>query len=325
MTIQQIDETMYRVAIPVPFPMKYVYCYVFKEPDGWSIVDTGLNNNEAAKAWEDVFFSLGIEEDRVNAIVITHFHPDHFGLSGWLQEKTGAPVYISNTDEQMVHRVWGEGSRQAEKVGEMCREHGAPPELAKSIEHNMKRLSKFVHPLPKLTVLPENKITLGGNVWEIIETPGHSDGLICLYQREKHYLLAADHVLDKITPNISLWPDCDKNPLQNYFESLKKVQNLNVDITLTAHGNIVNHLAVRVEEIFVHHEKRLEQIEMLVNDGWTAYEVASYLFENRKLTTHQWRFAIAEIVAHLEYLVFEKRVVKEVKENKYVYMQKKAS
>ncbi|KKB36638.1 MBL fold metallo-hydrolase [Bacillus thermotolerans] len=303
MDIQQIDETTYRLPIPVPFPMKYVYCYLFKEPSGWTIVDTGVNYPPAKEAWEEAFAELGVAAGSVQRIYLTHFHPDHFGLAGWLQEKTDAAVYISEEDFHMSRRVWGKDSRQAEHIAVMCKQNGVPDELTEQIKQQMEKLQKNVAPLPNLTVLKEAHVILGGVSWEVIKTPGHSDGLICFFQPEKQLLLAADHVLDKITPNVSLWPGASRNPLQDYLRSLDKVCALNVNKALPAHGGLIADLSGRVEEIMAHHEERLKNMFQLSHDGKTAYEVASEVFRHKELNAHQWRFAMAETLAHLEFLV----------------------
>ncbi|KMY52713.1 lactamase [Bacillus sp. FJAT-27231] len=303
MDIQRIEETIYRIPIPVPFPMKYVFCYLFKEENGWTVVDTGLNYSEAREAWTAAFAEIGVKPALIQKIYLTHFHPDHFGLAGWLQEQTEADVYISQKDFQMAHRVWSRESVQAEEIMEMCQRHGMPADLSEQIKKQMNQLHRHVLPLPKLTVLQEAKVTLGGYLWEVISTPGHSDGLVCFYQPEKRLLLAADHVLDKITPNISLWPGASVNPLQDYFDSLQKIRFLDVNKTLPAHGHMIDHLSQRVQEIIDHHHSRLKEMSALAKDGCTAYEVAQKVFSHKKLNAHQWRFAMAETLAHLEFLV----------------------
>lgn len=319
--IQQIDESFYRVAIPVPLPLKYVYCYAFKEKDGWSIVDSGLNYEESKQAWKQVFEELGISKERVNTIVITHFHPDHFGLSGWLQQKTGASVFMSHKEADMVKKFWSKNSIQADKVGVMCRENGVPTNLADDIVSHMKRLGKAVLPLPEISLLEKETIHLGGTDWDVIAAPGHSDGLFCLYDKEKQRLIAADHILDRITPNISIWPDCESNPLHKYFQSLEKIKKFPIKLTLPAHGRLIDNLSMRVDEIINHHELRLKKMKDLAKNGATAYDVAFYIFQHKKLTPHQWRFAIAETLAHLEYLLSIKQLKKTKQNDQFVYYQ----
>ncbi|EQB94916.1 lactamase [Geobacillus sp. A8] len=319
--MEWIGDEMYRVPIPVPFPMKYVYCYVGRETDGWSIVDVGFRYPEAISAWEAVFRQLGIKPRHVQAIYITHFHPDHFGLAGWMQQQTEAPVWISEPDYAMAERVWGEESVQASEVGAMFRRHGVPDELVTDIEESMWKLSLRVSPFPVLTVLDRSEIVLGQRRWAVIPVPGHSDGLISFYQPESRQLLASDHVLDRITPNISVWPGAYPNPLEQYFASLRKVEELEVDVALPAHGAVIRQFRERISDIFRHHEQRLQKMKTLATSGRTAYEVAHLVFGHKPLTVHQWRFAVAETLAHLEYLVSVGELQKEEHRHAIVYRQ----
>jgi glyoxylase-like metal-dependent hydrolase (beta-lactamase superfamily II) len=319
--IEKIAENIYRIPIPVPFPMKYVYCYLLKERNGWSLVDVGFNYPDAINTWKNVLEQLRVKPEHIRAIYVTHFHPDHFGLSGWMQELTGAPVFISREDGAMAQRVWGQHSQQASQVGAVCRQNGVPDSLAEQIEENMRKLSAHVMPFPSLTVLEEKEVILGEMVWEVIPVPGHSDGLINFYQPEKRFLLAADHVLDKITPNISLWPGGRANPLKDYFSSLDKVGALDIRLAFPAHGEVIDQFPERIMAIRLHHEERLNQMFSLASSDRTAYEIASDVFGYKQLSPHQWRFAIAETLAHLEYLVSMNELIKVERNDTIFYRQ----
>lgn len=305
----QVDHHFYRVPIPVPFPMKYIYCYLFKGKDGWGMVDTGFNYPEAQDAWKKTFSQLGINPKDICGIYLTHFHPDHFGLAGWMQELTGAPVSISEADLAMVDRIWKQGSIQANRVGEMCQNNGVPSDLAQQIVEHMEKLNKHVYPLPELHALPEKEVFLGDEVWQIIRTPGHSDGHVCFFHEQKKLLLAGDHILDKITPNVSLWPGCSPNPLKHYIDSLKRVASMDISLALPSHGDLIRTVRQRINEILRHHELRLEKMYTLAKQGRTAYEVAASIFK-KELSPHQWRFAMAETLAHLEYLISQGKLKK---------------
>ncbi len=317
--IEAVGDNIFRIPVPVPFPMKYVYCYLFRETDGWSLVDAGFHYPDAVDAWEEVFRKLGVNRQHIHSIYVTHFHPDHFGLAGWMQQQTGAKVWMSREDYAMAERVWKKRSDQANQVGVVFRQHGVPDELAKQIEESMQKLSKHVMPLPSLTILENDEVILGQRRWKVIAVPGHSDGLINFYQPELKCLLVSDHVLERITPNISVWPGSHPNPLQQYFSSLHKVRHLDVAIALPAHGTVIGHLRERIDEIIKHHEKRLDYMKSLASDGKTAYEVAYAVFVHKPLTPHQWRFAIAETLAHLDYLASLDELVKEEREGVIVY------
>lgn len=310
MGIQRINDHVYRIPIPVPFPMKYVYCYLIQGKDGWDLVDTGLNYAAAREVWQDAFAQLQLEPQHIRAIYLTHFHPDHFGLAGWMQQWTGAPVYLSTEDLQMVNRVWGAESMQAKRIRELYLQNGVPEELAQQIMEHMEHLNKQVHPLPEIKPFEQQEVVLGDETWQVIHTPGHSDGHLCFYHAGDRLLIAADHILAKITPNISLWPGCRSNPLQDYLLSLQKMMGLDVERVLPGHGDIVTNLPQRIQEIVAHHGERLENMYELAKDGRTAYQIADATFSHKELTPHQWRFAMAETLAHLEYLVAAGRLSK---------------
>jgi len=180
-------------------------------------------------------------------------------------------------------------------------------------------LSLRVSPFPVLTILDHHEIVLGQRRWTVIPVPGHSDGLVSFYQPESRQLLVSDHVLDRITPNISVWPGAHPNPLEQYFSSLRKVEELDVDVALPAHGAVIRQFRERIGDIFRHHEQRLQKMKALTKGGCTAYEVANLVFGHKPLTAHQWRFAVAETLAHLEYLRSIGQVQKEEYHDVIVY------
>lgn len=304
--IEKIKYDGYRIGIPVPFPMKYVYCYLFKQNDGYALIDVGFNYSEARETWGKVFDYLNIHFSDIKTIYLTHFHPDHTGLSGWMQELTGADVYIHDIDAEMMERVWGENSVQTLKMKDMILDHGVPEQLSEKIILYMEKLRKNVLPLPKMQTIG-HEVQFAQRNWKVIHTPGHSSGHVCFYQQDEGVMIAGDMILDRITPNISVWPGASQNPLHEYMESLRMLKTLTISIAYTSHHSAVEHIDQRIDELIAHHDERLLKIEELAK-GKTAFEIAEVLFSHKNLTPHQWRFAIAETIAHLNYLEQENRI-----------------
>ena len=309
MKVQKIEFDGYRIGIPVPFPMKYVYCYLFKQNEGYVLIDTGLNDQAARNAWQEVFSRLNIAPKDIHTIYLTHFHPDHSGLAGWMQQLTGAKLSMHKNDAEMMERIWGEGSTQTIRMKEMVLDHGVPEQLSKEIIEHMKKLEKHVYPQPNVHVIPK-EVTFAQKQWQVIHTPGHSNGHICFYEKGEEILLSGDHILDQITPNISVWPGASQNPLHEYMHSLQKMKKIAIKKVYSAHGTPITKVAERIDQLVCHHVDRLSFIEKLVQNK-TAYEIAKILFAQKELTPHQWRFAIAETIAHLNYLKSENRIKQE--------------
>src|ERR1700676_4641013 len=119
----------------------------------------------------------------------------------------------------------------------------------------------FIMPVPDMRVEAGETIHLPGWSLRTIWTPGHSPGHVCFYSEDRKLLISGDHVLPRITPNISVHTQQPSNPLGDYLESLLKLQNLSTDEVLPAHEYRFSDLKGRLEEIIAHHADRLEEIE----------------------------------------------------------------
>src|SRR5699024_3816163 len=317
MRLERLENGNVRVGIPVPFPMKYVYCYLMKNDSGYTMVDTGFHYSKATQAWEEIFNKLRLAPGDIHTIVLTHFHPDHSGLAGWMQAKTGANVWMSEVDLKMMQLAFGEGEDQKRQVEKLLTDHGVPSRLREEIHINLQKVKRHVQPLHKVKDPNQDNIILDNRTWEVIETPGHSEGHLCFYEKKEKILLAGDMILDKITPNISLWPGGSKYPLYDYLNSLKKLEQLPIKEAWPGHGEIIYHVPQRLATLIHHHKDRLEKISLLATNK-SGFEITSELFKDRELNPHQWRFAISETLAHLEYLV-EKQIVKNVDSGPVLY------
>jgi glyoxylase-like metal-dependent hydrolase (beta-lactamase superfamily II) len=173
--------------------------------------------------------------------------------------------------------------------------------------------------MPELKILDEPNVVIADERWEVIHTPGHSDGHLCFYHTTKKYLLVGDHVLDKITPNISLWPGCSLNPLEDYIQSLNKIGELDIEKAFPAHGKVLTDVKTRIKELILHHDERIKYMESITRSGKTAFEVAIATFGAKKLSPHQWRFAMAETLAHLEHSVYKGNLQKRTEDRNVIY------
>src|SRR5690625_7709128 len=117
----------------------------------------------------------------------------------------------------------------------------------------------------------------------------HSDGLINFFNDEKNVLFSTDHILPRITPNLSYWFHGDPNPLATYLKSLKKVKTLDADLVIPSHGKPFHGANDRIDEIINHHDERLQQtFELVPHNGSTVYDMYQKLFP-KELTIHEKR------------------------------------
>lgn len=304
----EVVPNIFLVKLPLPFRLDHVNCYLLKGKNGWSIIDAGLNYPPSTGIWEKTFKDLGLKYSDIEGIYLTHLHPDHYGASGWLQVLTGAPVYMNRTESINVEQIWKKGRTIVPVVGELFKENGMPPSLISDVLDSMVEIWKAIQPHPTISLLPEGeKIELSGRLFEVIHTPGHSDGHISFFNEDEGILISGDHLLPKISSNVSLWPTSHPNPLELFMNSLEKTGEMPVKLVLPAHGPYFTNCSGRVDELLAHHRERLARIEEMTGNGASAYQICVKLF-GTDLTLHEIRFALMETLAHLAYLESRSKV-----------------
>lgn len=300
----QIAEGIYQIQLPLPFPLRIVNCYALRDGDGWTLIDTGINYAAARAAWHTAFAELGIHSRAIKRIILTHAHPDHYGLAGWLAAQSDATVELAPVEQAFARAVWQTGVANEQAVVDFFQAHGMPPALAELIRQSMIETRAMTAPWAVTTALePGTPVTIGARSFEAIATPGHSDQHLVFYCAEERLLLCGDAVLTKITPNVSLWPHGRPDPLADFLRSLDVMGALDVNLALPGHGSRIYAFGERLAELRTHHHERLQVIEAAATAGATAFDVCTSVFPTTMLSPHQLRFAMAETLAHLEYLV----------------------
>jgi glyoxylase-like metal-dependent hydrolase (beta-lactamase superfamily II) len=300
----QVAEDIFQVQLPLPFPLRIVNSYVLRDGDGWTIIDTGINYPAGRAAWRAAFVALEIAPKAIRRIVLTHAHPDHYGMAGWLVEQSGAPVLLAPLEQEFARRAWRDGGANEQAIIDFFQAHGMPTELAEQVRGSMAETRAMTAPWPATgTIEPGESIRIGARLFQVLAAPGHSDQHLVFYCAEERLLLCGDAVLIKITPNISLWPQGRPDPLADFLQSLDRLAALQVDLALPGHGPLIHAFGERLVELREHHHERLEIVERAAAGGATAFSICASVFPATALSPHQLRFAMAETLAHLEYLV----------------------
>jgi len=312
-----VAPQIWQLTVPIPFPLRHVNMYALVGNDGWVLVDAGMGTPDARAAFSAGLQQAGLSLDKLQAIVLTHHHPDHVGLSGELHAQTGVPVYMHPVDEASVQIIWSDTMRERfSRVSHFFTQHGLPPTRLWYTQEDpeARRRAISVPPHEAFSLVEDGQyLLLAGERYQVIWTPGHSDGQICLFRERDGIFLAADHVLPRITPNIGLYSEHDRpDPLQDYLASLAKVALLPATLALPGHGKPFTSLAERTAEIIAHHEQREQEIlSLLAVRPQHAASLMEQLFNNRLKNDEARRMAVAEVLAHLEYLRLKGQVTQQ--------------
>jgi len=295
-------ESIALVKVPLPFPLQWVNSYLIRENQAYTVMDPGIHTSDTEQLWQEVLREQGITFAQIKQIIVTHYHPDHFGLAGWMQQQSGANVLISRESYRLAQLSWGTERIMPANIVNFYAMHGMDAATLSHIREHLASFEKQVHPFPEVQwIEPQDNIQMGGLSYGAIMAGGHASGQLIFYNADQQILFCGDQVLERISPNISLQPLDDANPLLTFLTSLKQLSKLPVKIAYTGHRDPIAAFTERTQELISHHEKRLQQIQALLVKPTDAYELCRMLFSEH-LSIHQLRFAMAETLAHLVYL-----------------------
>ncbi len=295
--MDELGDGIRRVTLTLPTRPGHVHAYLLPGDDGWTLVDTGVGLPDAKETWAAELEQAG---GRVKTVFVTHFHPDHVGAAADLHELTGAPVVQGTLDYAQCELVWGNPA-WSERLVDWFDLHGAPDDVTAELVGQSSVYRPFIR-YQRDPILVEAGEHVDG--WELIAAPGHADGQLCLFR--DGVLVAADHLLGRITPTVGLWPASRPDPLGDYLAALDRTIELAPRVALPGHGEPLEDPIGRAHELKEHHRGRLaEAVAALGPEPQTGYELSFALF-GADLPAAGRRFAIAETLSHLERLVHER-------------------
>jgi len=317
--VEQVRPGLWSIPVPIPNnPLRYVLVYAFElDGGGIAIVDAGWNTEDAWNALNSGLVEAGGSITDVRSVLVTHIHPDHYGLAGRVRDESGAWIGLHPDDAVMLQARYVEVDDLLAKMHDLLVFSGVPTETLPDL-HMASMMIRSQVAMAEPDVLFEDGKEVEVPGWDLrtVWTPGHSPGHVCFHSDRHRLLLSGDHVLPRITPNIGVHSQQIPNPLGDFLESLLKVQNLPVEEVLPAHEYRFSGLPGRVDDIIAHHADRLTEIEHLLTEtpGMTAWEMAVNLKWSRpwaEIQDFMQRAAVGETLAHLVLLDIHKRVRRE--------------
>lgn len=307
----EMSPGLFGLRLPLPFALNHVNLWLLRDGEGWTLIDTGIADEPTRAFWCEQF-EHGLEDRPIERLIATHFHPDHMGLAGWICERTGASFWATRTEWLTARALVHDTSDAFVEAGRRF-DHRAGLDDARVTERaergNLYRTRAIAPPANYTRVSEGDDLVIDGETWRVMIGRGHAPEMISLYSASRGLLIAADQILQKISPNIGVWPmEPDADPLADYLDSLEPFRDLPEDtLVLPSHGQPFYGLHARIGQLVDHHEDRLDRAVETAGRGSTAVEIMPALFD-RELDAHQLGFALGEALAHLNYLVFRGRL-----------------
>ncbi|MDQ4148575.1 MAG: MBL fold metallo-hydrolase [Actinomycetota bacterium] len=312
------------VPLPTPFGVGPVNAFIIVA-DPITMVDAGVNTVDAENALKLGFAAKGLFLESVERILITHGHPDHYGLVPLICNGSGtAQAYMSEVE---IERISDE--RLMWECGRRLQEAGFPEPLLRDLT----RLERRVHRVHQVAQLKCKPISEGevfefrGFSLETISLPGHTDGHVGYLERDRRVLFAGDTLLPHASPNALLeptlepegdWPSRRRHSLRQYLETLDVLQSLELTIVYPGHGPVITNPGETISYMREHHARRLDVVcEALTEDGRSAYEVCSELYPN--FDSYDRFLAVCDVIAHLDVLVDQERARNEIRDDGVEY------
>lgn len=258
---------------------------------------------------------------------MTHLHPDHIGLAGWLCQRWNAPLYMSANEyfsARTLVTMLQANEFSVDHITSFYRYAGQPQAFIDGLEARMQGFAKMVSPLPKSyrRLKPDTVLSIAGRDWRIITGGGHSIEHACLYCESEKLLIAGDQILPRISPNVSVVAvEPEGNPLQDWFNTQQSLLTLDeATLILPAHNEPFTGLHVRAKALLEHHEQQMEQLLDACDSAKTATELLGVLFQ-RELASSEISMAVGECIAHLHLLIERGKLSRQENEGIYYYQR----
>jgi glyoxylase-like metal-dependent hydrolase (beta-lactamase superfamily II) len=308
-TTLEVAPGIHWLSMPLPFQLDHINLWLIEDEDGWTVVDTGIGNEQTRGLWERI-----LANRKVKRVLVTHYHPDHAGNAAWLCQRYGVELWMTQGEYLTAHAVRSStAGYTTDAVLSVFRKNGLDEQRASGMGGRGNRYAALVpeFPLSYRRIIEGDQIEIGKHRWRAIVGHGHAPEHLSLYAKNLNTLIAGDMLLSTISTNVSVWSiDPEGDPLRLFLDSIARYRDLPKDVlVLPSHGKPFRGAHDRVEQLEKHHQDRLGELLDALKKPQSAAELLSVLFR-RPLDAHQTFFAMGEAIAHLHYLYYAGRATR---------------
>jgi glyoxylase-like metal-dependent hydrolase (beta-lactamase superfamily II) len=305
-SVMQVAAGVFWLRMPLPFALNHINLWLLDDGAGWTVVDCGYASSATQAAWAHLLDDH-LDGRPVTRIIVTHCHPDHIGLAGWLAGKFGLMPWITKSEYLLAHAYYHRiAGTDLGALLTLHQKHGLERSRLYATDW---REDHYRNGVPALfdrfhRIRDDETIVIGSNAWKVMVGHGHSPEHAALHCPGLGVLISGDMLLPRISTNISVWPMApDADPLAEFLNSLDDYAELDAaTLVLPSHGLPFRGMHERIASLSRHHKQRLDKIAAVCARPATAAELLPHLFQ-RRFDDYQLIFAMGEAIAHLNYLM----------------------
>ena len=302
----EVAPGVWWVRMPLPFSLKWINLWLLEDGEGWTLVDTGIQTSETKQHWRTIF-AEGLNGKPITRVIVTHMHPDHVGLAGWITKKFQCDLWMSRLEYITCRMLVADTGREAPEAGvKFYRAAGWEQEDLDRYVDRFGGFGKAVSQLPDAyhRLADEQELTIGGRTWRIVTGCGHSPEHACLYCPDLNVLISGDQILPRISSNVSVFPtEPEADPLKDWIDSCGKVKAaVPADVlTLPAHNEPFYGAHKRLDALVEGHETGMRRLLSRLDEPRRAVDLFVALFA-RAIDKDVLGMATGETLAHLNCL-----------------------
>lgn len=253
-TTLEVAPGVHWIRMPLPYALDHINLWALDDDAGWAIVDTGTRTDENAQVWRELF-AHAPDRRGITRVFVTHMHPDHVGMAGWLTRKFNAKLWMTRLEYMSCRVMVSDTGREAPPEAiEFFRQAGWGEAAIERYRLRFGNFGKHIHALPEsFRRLREGEIIrIGRHDWRVIIGTGHSPEHACLYCAELKVLISGDQVLPRISSNVSVHPtEPDADPMSEWMASIDKLRREVPDdvLVLPSHNEPFRGLHLRLDRL----------------------------------------------------------------------------
>ncbi len=313
--VTEVADGVYMLRMWLPFGLDHINLWLLEDGDGWTIVDTCVDMPDSRKIWEQVFEGP-MAGKPIKRVIVTHMHPDHVGLAGWLTRRFGCALWMSRTEFLMCRTLVSDtGKDVPEDAITFYRAAGNDEDALERYRERFGGFGKAVSKMPDSfrRIVDREVFEVNGRYWQVITGSGHSPEHSCLYCPGLKLIISGDQVISRISSNVSVFPtEPEGNPLDDWLRSCARLREILPDnlLVLPSHQQPFYGLHTRLTHLIEGHERALSQLFDHLDEPRRAIDCFGPLFK-RTISGDNFQLAIGETLAHLNCLIGRRMVMKE--------------